>query len=179
MQEKVHTILTQEFQKGKTMFGQKMFRYVIMSFIDEMITISHFKLYKNHDVQLPDTDFLFQVIEKELKICEITKDILLLKQSDRTEYKIEQLRGNQRDIFDHIFMKLKNWMKLHEKSRAMDKKLAKMIVRGQSGLKINIGQHHCDNNQENVRTYKCSCCKRIKYNVGKIQMPSLYADRSV
>ena len=88
---------------------------------------------QNRNVEIPAPDFLFQMIEEDKHYCETTKDILIPKRSDDTEYKIDQLRGDQRDIFDHVFMKLSKWLNLKDKKQATNQELVRMLIRGQAG----------------------------------------------
>ncbi len=73
------------------------------------------------------------MIEKNKDYCETTKEILLPLRSDGSEYKINQLWGDQRDIFDPVFMKFLNWWILKDKSKATEKELVLMIVQVQAG----------------------------------------------
>ncbi len=91
------------------------------------------KHVQNRDIQISENDFLYQMIERDKEYCETTKEILLPLKTDGSEYEINQLRGDQRDIFDHIFMKFSKWWKLKNKTKATEKELVCMIIRGQAG----------------------------------------------
>ena len=73
------------------------------------------------------------MIVEDKEYCETTKDILLPKRSDGSEYKISKLCGDQRDVLDHVFMNLSKCLNLKDKNKATEKELVRMIVCGHVG----------------------------------------------
>ena len=72
------------------------------------------------------------MIEEDKEYCETTKNVILPKRSDGSEFKISELRGDQRDIFNHVFMKFSKWWNLKDKTKATEKELIQMIIHGQA-----------------------------------------------